>query len=118
MAQVTGTVSVKANGRSLFSDAKAKLTLAGFERPERQADHGIIGFSQKPVAAKLDCTLLHTALSDMQAIADMTDATITFETDTGKIYTLRSAWSREPPELTGGDGEISAKFASSTCIEE
>lgn len=118
MAQVSGTIVVKMNGRSLRSDAKSTMSLGGKERDAKYADHDLLGFCEKPIAASLKGTLYHTAESDLQGLADARNVTITFETDTGRVYTIRNAFSTKPPELTGGDGEISIEFMGHAAIEE
>lgn len=117
-AQVTGTVVVRMNGLSLRSDAKATLSLGGYERKDRYADHGLAGFSQTPIASSIKANLLHTAQSDLQSIMDAKDVTLIFETDTGKRYTISNAFCTKPPELTGSEGEVSVEFMGNPAIEE
>ncbi len=117
MSQVTGTVVVRKNGRSLRSKANATLVLGGVERTEQYADHGLAGYSQKPLASVITATLIHTAQTDLQDIMDTVDATIIFETDTGKRYTMRNGFCTKPPELTGGEGEVSVEFKGQAAIE-
>lgn len=105
------------DGLSLRSDAKATLSLGGKERKDRYADHGLAGFSETPIAASIKATLLHTADSDLQAIADAKSVTLMFETDTGKRYTIRNAFSTKPPELAGDGGEISVEFMGQAAVE-
>ncbi len=105
------------NGLSLRSDAKASMSLGGFERKDRYADHTLLGYSQTPIAAEIKCNLLHTVQTDLQSIMDATDVTIMFETDTGRRYTMRNAFCTKPPELTGGEGECSVEFKGHAAIE-
>jgi hypothetical protein len=117
MAQVTGTIIVRLDGVSLRSDAKATMSLGGKERKSRYADHGLVGFSETPIAASIKATLLHTADTDLQLIADARNVTLMFETDTGKRYTIRGAYSIKPPELTGSEGEVSVEFEGQAAVE-
>ena len=117
MAQVTGTVVVRMNGKSLRSDAKATMSLGGYERKDRYADHGLAGYSQTPIAASIKANLLHTADSDLQEIMDATDVTLDFETDTGRVFTIPNAFCTEPPQLTGSEGEVAVAFMGNNAIE-
>jgi len=115
--QVTGTCVIRMNGRSLRSETGATMHLGGKERTARYADHDLLGYSQKPIAAVVSGNLAHTAQTDLQAIADATDVTIIFETDTGVRYTMRNAFSTKPPELTGGEGQVSFEFNGKAMIQ-
>ena len=117
MSQVTGTVVVRLNGNTLRSESGAKLDLGGFERTDRYADHSLLGYSQKPIASMCSCTLAHTAQTDLQAIMDTVDATLIFETDTGKRYTIRNAFCTKPPTLTGGEGQVEVEFKGQPAVE-
>lgn len=114
--QVTGTVVVRLNGASIRSESGAQLSMGGFERAPRFADHGLLGFSKKPVESTITCTLAHTAQTDLQAINETENATLIFETDTGVTYTVRNAWCSKPPELTGGEGQVAVEFKGSPAI--
>lgn len=105
------------NGLSLRSDAKATLNFGGKERKDRYADYGLIGYSETPKGAEIKANLVHTVQSDLQSINDATDVTLIFETDTGKRYTIRNAFSATPPELSGDGGEISVHFIGQPAIE-
>ena len=41
--------------------------------------------------------------------------TLTFETDTGSVWTLKDAWNAKPPELSKGD--VSLVFQAVECLE-
>lgn len=109
--RVTGTCIVRINGRSIRSKDGAKLDMGGEDRTPQYADGRLIGFSSKPRAAMVTATLAHTSSSDLAAIRDTVDATIVFESDTGVRYTVRGGFATRPPELTGGEGDVSVEFA-------
>jgi membrane-associated protease RseP (regulator of RpoE activity) len=107
---VTGTVIVNIDGQSIRSMADASIMLGGFERKSRVADGRTIGFSETPIASKISCKLIHTSLSDLDKINNLRDGTITFVTDTGVVYTVANAFCTKPPELKGGDSEVTVEF--------
>ncbi len=115
MSQVTGRVFVALNGQRIRSKEGAKLNTGGAERDPAISDAGVDGYSEKIVAPQVDCKFNHTAdtsLADLQAFKD---GTLTFETDTGRVYTLVNAWCAKPPELE--KGEVSLVFNAQECIE-
>lgn len=100
---VTGVCIIRLNGKSIRSMDGASLNLGGFERKARQADGKTIGFSKKPVEPMIKASLVHTSLTDLDAINNLDDGTLIFETDSGVVYTIANAFCVKPPELKGGD---------------
>ncbi|MGE0487315.1 MAG: phage tail tube protein [Gammaproteobacteria bacterium] len=117
MAQLTGRCSVKINGQLIRSKPGAKLNLGGVTREAVLGDNGVDGFVQKTAAPYIEGTFTHGRDTDLQALHDLEDGSVSFETDTGKGYILRNAWSANPPELTSGEGEVTFRFEGVTCEE-
>jgi len=115
MAQVTGRVFITVKGRRLASKEGAKLIKGGVDRDEVLADTGVVGFSEKTVAPGVECTIAHTADTKLKDFEDITDATISFDTDTGRSFSLAHAWTAKALELS--KGEVSLVFKALTCEE-
>jgi hypothetical protein len=110
---VTGVCILRLNGKSIRSMEGASLDMGGFERKARQADGITIGFSRKPVESMVKAELVHTSLTDLDAINDLNDGTLVFECDSGVVFTLANVFSVKPPSLKGGDSSaVSVEFAS------
>ena len=118
MAQVTGTVIVRMDGLSLRSKDKAKLELGGFERMPVFADNELIGFSKKPVEAKVSATLAHVADSDVAAINNAESVSILFVCDNGVAFLVANAFCTKPPTLTGGEGDLEVEFAGKAAVQQ
>ena len=115
MTQVAGKVFITINGQRLRSKEGASLETGGVEREAVLSDSGVDGFMEKETAPKVDCKISLTneiKLKDLQAFKD---GTLIFETDTGRIYTLTSAWCAKPPKLE--KGEVSLEFGATECLE-
>ena len=115
MTQVTGRVFISLSGQRIRSKEGASLETGGIDREAAISDAGVDGYTEKVTAPKVDCKINHTdatSLTDIQAFAD---ETLTFETDTGRIYTLRNAWCSKPPKLE--KGEVTLEFMGVECIE-
>jgi hypothetical protein len=99
------------------SEGKMTLKLGGMERTPKIADGQVLGFNEKVVPAELECTALHTSQTDIEKVRNAKSVTLLIITDTGKKYTMREAFSIEPGEIKGGDGDYDLKFAGPPAIE-
>lgn len=113
--QVTGRVFVSVNGVRLRSKEGAKLNFGGVEREAVIGDDSVHGFMEKSVAPSIECTISHLADTSLKRLADIKDASVMFETDTGKVFNLRNAWSAKALELS--KGEVSMTFQGVGCEE-
>lgn len=115
--QISGTCVVRKDGRTILSSS-ATMTLGGFERTDEYADHGLIGYSQKPISGKITATVKHHAGYSLQDLMDTTNSTISFESDTGARFTMAQAFATAPPELASGNGEVQIEFKGKPMLEE
>ncbi len=115
MTQVTGRVFIALNGQRIRSKEGASLDTGGIAREAAVSDAGVDGFTEKITAPKVDCKINHTAQTRMSDIQAFKDGTLTFETDTGRVYTLTGAWCGPAPKLD--KGEITLDFGAVECIE-
>lgn len=116
MAQITGIVFIKVNGQLLRSKEGAKLNFGGKERTA-VTGFEVYGYAEKVVPATVECTLAHDSDTNVEELRDIVGATLEFETDTGKTYLVKNAFVTKPPELTGGEGELSLEFSGEPAIE-
>lgn len=104
--RVTGRVFISVNGARLRSKEGAKLMLGGAEREAVVGDDSIHGFTEKLAVPGIECTISHLADTELKALADLTDASVQFETDSGPIYVLRNAWLAKPLEMSKGEVQL------------
>lgn len=117
MAKVLGRATIKWDGNALLTDKGAKLNMGGVERKPVEGDttHGYAEDTKTPF---IECQISLAKGASLAEIRDITEATVTFEADTGQIYTLTEAWVSAPPEATAGDGgKIPVKFYGMKCDE-
>lgn len=117
MAKVTGIVKVYINAQLQRSKEGASLKFGGHERAA-VVGHSVYGYAEKPVASEITFTLADMADTDLIAINDTVDATVRFETDTGKVFLITEAWVSEPVELAGGEGDVSVTMMGQPAVEE
>lgn len=115
--QVTGTVIVRINGKSVRSKPGAKIMFGGQERTAEVADGQIIGFFAKPVPSSVSWTMAHTSDTNVDQVNQMIDDTIAFECDSGPVYTVRSAFLTKPCELTGDGNGVSCEAHGQAAVQ-
>lgn len=113
--KVTGRVFISVNGERMRSKEGAKLMLGGAEREAVVGDDSIHGFTEKLTAPGIEFTMSHMADTNLKALSDLTDASVQFEADTGKVYVLRNAWCAKSIEMS--KGEVSLVFNGLSCEE-
>ncbi len=115
MPQVTGRVFIALNGQRIRSKEGASLDVGGLKRDAQTSDAGVDGFSEAVAVPRVECKINDTADIRVEDLRNFRDGTLVFETDTGKPYTLNTAWIAEPPKLTKGEWEL--KFEAVECLE-
>lgn len=106
-----GRAFIRMNGLSLASlPGTAKLNPGGVERSPVNGDHGHLGYTEKPVNSEIECDFAVGADTDLQALQNMTDGTVTFEADTGQVWIIRKAATAGPIAVQSGEGKASIKM--------
>lgn len=117
MSQVTGVCIIKMDGAALRTKEGATLNFGGNERTPVYADGVLTGFANKPMAATVSGTLAHTANTDVEGLRNAENVTLVFECDTGVSYLVNEAFLTTPPELTGGEGDMTVEFAGQPATQ-
>lgn len=118
MSKRLGKVFIKLDGELLESMGGATLDLGGVERPAVEGDNDVLGYYEKPKASKCDCKIALGPNTSLGKIKDITDATLTFECDTGQTYIVRNAWVSETLELSSGNGgEVKVVLMGPAAVE-
>lgn len=95
--KLTGTAYISLDGRRQGTvPGSGKLNPGGVTRTPQVIDGNVIGYSETPVHAEIECEIAMTSDVDIIAINEATDMTIMFETDSGKKYVVRNAATMEP----------------------
>lgn len=115
MGQLTGRAFITVAGRRLASKEGAKLGFGNLERSAEMGDAGVLGYKEKPTVPFVECTVAHSADMSLQEFADLTDVTVSFDTDSRRSFVLRNAWNAKALELDKGD--VSLRFEGMSCEE-
>lgn len=117
MAQVLGRATIKYDGKALRSDKGAKINVGGVSRKVIEGDQ-VHGFAEETKAPFIECEVNLAKGESLVELGKITDATVTFEADTGQTWVLKDAWVEDPPEATAGDGgKVKLKFVGMSCEE-
>lgn len=118
MSQVFGKAFVKANGKMLRSMPGAKLDLGGMERAVVKGSSAVHGYSESIKESSLECEIALARGDKLEDLRNLTDATITFECDSGQTYVIRDAFIVDTLSLSEGEGgKVPVKFAGQPAEE-
>ena len=104
--QVTGRAFISINGQRVRSKEGARLNMGGPRRDAAVSDAGVDGFSESIAVPRCEFRVNHTADMSLKDFQDVTDGTLVFETDTGRVITLTGAWCAEPPTIAKGEVDL------------
>lgn len=117
MAQILGRAFVKVDGALLRTNTGAKIDLGGIARAS-VVGNAVHGYSESIKPSMLECEINLAAGDSLEAYRSITNATITFEADTGQTYIIRGAWVVDPLSVTEGEGgKIPLKFEGQPAEE-
>lgn len=92
MPMTHSRAQIKVNGGLLETLPGPKLKLGGNKRSPVVGNRGLIGYSEATEPAELDCEIALTPGTSLAQLRDITDATLTYEADTGQTYVVRNAF--------------------------
>ncbi|WP_350447771.1 phage tail tube protein [Pseudomonas solani] len=87
-----GRATISYDGKRLSPKPGATLNLGGVSRTAEPLDDGSVGFSETTAAPELNCSVPLTAALDIESLRNMTGANVVFESDTGKGWVIRDAF--------------------------
>lgn len=87
-----GRATIAYNGKRLRTKEGATLNLGGTSRTAEALDDGSVGFYEATTAPELSCTVPLTHDLNVEELRNLTDANVVFESDTGKSWVIRQAF--------------------------
>jgi len=107
---------IKVNGALLETLPGPKLKLGGSMRTP-VVGNKVIGYTEQTEPAELECEVALTQGMSLAQLKDITDATLTYEADTGQTYVVRNAFVTASIDLTASEGKVALKFAGDPAEE-
>lgn len=118
MAQRHSMAYIKVDGSLLATMPGAKLDLGGVTRTSVVGDNAVLGYAETPKPSMLECEISLGQGMSLAAMQNITDATLTYEADTGQTYVVRGAYVTETLGVTAGDGgKVTLKFEGQPAEE-
>lgn len=87
-----GRATIAYNGNRLRTKEGATLNLGGASRTAEPLDDGSVGYYETTAAPELSCTVPLTSGLKVEELRNLTDANVVFESDTGRSWVLREAF--------------------------
>ena len=116
MAKVTGRVTLQVDGQTLLSKHGATLEYGGVKRTAVVGPGGVIGYTEEMTPPMIHFELAHTADTSLDQIANWTDSTAIFATDSGHSYVIAQAFNMEPPKLAEKEGTITCSISGVNAV--
>jgi hypothetical protein len=116
MAQITGKATLRVDGKEIRTDGKGKLKIGGEKREPVTGPGKVHGYKEETEAPELEVKVAHTADLSLKTLQAITNATVAFETDTGRQFILREAFTTDVLELDAADG-VTLKMSALSCDE-
>lgn len=117
MGKITGKATIRVDGKELRTEDGASLNIGGQNRKSITAGGKHHGFQEEDVPCSLECNVYHDADLSLRWLSDITGATVMFETDTGKQFIVRDAFTTEPAVLDSKAGTVPLKMEAANCDE-
>ena len=97
----------------------ATINFGNLKREAVMGDEGVLGFSEAyDGAPSIKVTIAHANSTDEDTIKDFVGESLTYQTNSGKIYTLMNAWTVDPLELSVKDGQLDVLFNGTELISQ
>jgi hypothetical protein len=110
---------IKVDGELLRSLPGAKLDLGGKVRSSVVGASEVHGYSEAIKPAQLECEMSLVEGFSLERLRNVTDATVTFEADTGQRYVMRNAFTTETLSITAGEGgKVALKMEGQPAQEQ
>lgn len=108
-----GRATITYNGKRLRTREGATLGLGGTTRTPEALDDGTVGYSEATAAPELNCTVPLTQDLDIEELRNLKDANVVFESDTGKGWVIRDAFTVDAVSV-GKD--VALKFSGQPAV--
>lgn len=103
--QIAGRVTIQRDGQTLRSAPGADIDLGGIKRDGQADDHNV-NYTESLTPAVVTCKVNLAQGESVEALRNMTDATVTFALDIGQTYIVQHAFTTNTLKLTAGQNGI------------
>lgn len=104
--QVSGRATIKLDSDALRTKPGSSLQIGGIVREFDVTDQLQSYFRERGIVAVIKGTVVHASDTELIKLRDWKNGTCTFETDTGRVYTVSNAATASIGDLSGGEVEL------------
>jgi len=115
--KVAGVCYLKVDGTQYALRGSLTVSPDDIEREGVAGQDGVHGYKETPRVPSISADISDTDGLSLEALRAITDATVTAELATGKVYVLRNAWTKAGHELDTTEGQVSVTFEGMKCEE-
>ena len=109
-----GLLAVKVNGATFSGVGNFTYNMGKPLRATLTSATGVDGYSVTPQAAFIEGEFRDGQDVDVEALNDVTDATVTLELANGKTFVLANAWRAGEGTMNTQEGNFAVRFESAT----
>jgi hypothetical protein len=117
MAKIFGRATIVAGSMALDSNKGASLDTGGVKRTSKMTSRGRAGAMEEQSPAVVECSIPKTAGIKVADLKALSDVTVKFKDDVGKLYSVAHADLMEPPKFDDQNGDIALKFEGDEAQE-
>ena len=115
--KIAGVCYLKVDGAQYALRGSLKVSPDDIEREGIAGQDGVHGYKETPRVPSISGDISDKGGLSLEALRNITDATVTAELANGKVYTLRNAWTKAAHELDTAKGQVSVTFEGMKCEE-
>lgn len=114
---IAGTAFVKVDGNMIPLKGNLTVSPSPVERTGIAGQDYVHGYQELPRVPYIECDVSTLPEISLEALDNITDATVTADLINGKTYVLRNAWTKGPLDLNTHDGMFRIRFEGVECDE-
>lgn len=110
--QITGRATVQVDGERLLTENGATLDPGGTSREAVTGGGEVQGYRESDSAPSLSVPVRHHKEVNLKRLNELIDATVIFETDTGRQWILRGAFTTNTLSLDVSAGNFTLEMSA------
>jgi hypothetical protein len=115
--RIAGVAFLKVDGNLYPLRGNFTVSPSAVERQGIAGQDRVHGYSELPRVPFIEGDVSLVPELSMEAVEQVTAATVTAELANGKVYVLREAWCRSALELNTREGQVRVRFEGTACDE-
>lgn len=115
--RIGGILSLRVDGNQYEARGNFQVTPSKVKRTGVAGQDGVHGYIEEPIVPQIAGDLSIGNQLSVEALEQITDATVQVQLANGKTYVLTSAWTEAAFVIDAHDGKVGVTFQGLTCEE-